>query len=119
MPLLFSYGSLREESVQLSTFGRRLAGQPDTLRGFAPDSVPITDASLAASTGRDTNANARFTGLPASCVEGAVLTLTDDELVVADEYEKTADYLRIAVVLASGRAAWVYVDARSAPDHLR
>ncbi len=119
MPLLFSYGSLREESVQLSTFGRRLAGHPDTLPGFAPDSVPIRNASLAESTGRYSYANARFTGLPGSCVQGMALALTDDELMVADEYEKSADYLRIAVVLASGRPAWVYVDACSAPDHQR
>jgi hypothetical protein len=36
MPLLFSYGTLQEEKVQLSTFGRRLGGQRDELLGFEP-----------------------------------------------------------------------------------
>jgi hypothetical protein len=30
---LFSYGTLRQEEVQLATFGRRLAGRPDALVG--------------------------------------------------------------------------------------
>ncbi|MGH9961724.1 MAG: gamma-glutamylcyclotransferase, partial [Pyrinomonadaceae bacterium] len=34
MPLLFSYGTLQQESVQLSTFGRLLQGQGDALLGF-------------------------------------------------------------------------------------
>jgi len=33
VPLLFSYGTLQEERVQLSTFGRRLSGEPDALPG--------------------------------------------------------------------------------------
>ena len=36
MPLLFSYGTLQLEAVQLSTFGRRLEGAPrdaDGIRG--------------------------------------------------------------------------------------
>ncbi len=34
MPLLFSYGTLQQEDVQLSTFGRLLQGQRDELLGF-------------------------------------------------------------------------------------
>ena len=39
MPLLFSYGTLRQEDVQMLTFGRRLIGRRDELPGFAPSSV--------------------------------------------------------------------------------
>ena len=34
MPLVFSYGTLQEERVQLSTFGRLLQGYSDALIGF-------------------------------------------------------------------------------------
>jgi hypothetical protein len=41
--------------------------------------------------------------------------ITDAELATADRYEQLAAYVRIAARLASGKEAWVYVDARSAP----
>ena len=34
MPLLFSYGTLQQQNVQLATFGRLLKGSPDSLVGF-------------------------------------------------------------------------------------
>jgi hypothetical protein len=36
-------------------------------------------------------------------------------LAAADQYEQLAAYIRVTVMLASGKQAWVYVDARSAP----
>ena len=48
MPRLFSYGTLQEERVQLSTFGRRLEGHRDELVGFERSTVKITDPYLAA-----------------------------------------------------------------------
>jgi hypothetical protein len=48
------------------------------------------------------------TGDPAHSVAGAVLALTDDDLLRADEYE-VDDYHRIEAPLASGDTAWVYV----------
>jgi hypothetical protein len=44
---------------------------------------------------------------------GTLFALTDAELAAADAYERTAAYERIAVVLASGKHAWVYVHAGS------
>jgi hypothetical protein len=41
--------------------------------------------------------------------------ITDEELAAADVYEKAAAYVRISARLASGKDAWVYVEARSAP----
>ena len=43
MPLIFSYGTLQEENVQLSTFGRLLHGQKDGLSGFEQSLVRIED----------------------------------------------------------------------------
>ena len=45
---------------------------------------------------------------------GTVFEVSEDELARADTYEVDA-YRRVAVTLASGLAAWVYVDARFAP----
>ena len=41
MPLLFSYGTLQQENVQLSTFGRLLQGQRDELLEFERSLVRI------------------------------------------------------------------------------
>jgi predicted small integral membrane protein len=113
MPLLFSYGTLQQEDVQLSTFGRRLRGRRDELPGFVQSRVPIRDAKLATASGRTHNANVTFNGRAESRVSGTVLEITDAELAAADRYEEQAAYARIAVTLASGKQAWVYVDAFS------
>jgi len=44
-------------------------------------------------------------------VRETVRELADDELARADRYEP-AGYARVLAPLASGRRAWVYVDAR-------
>ena len=115
MPLLFSYGTLQEAQVQLSTFGRRLEEQPDELPGFQPSLVAIDDPNLAAAIGRTHHANVVFTGRSESRVSGTTFDITDAELEAADRYEQAAAYTRVSVALASGRQAWVYVHARSAP----
>ena len=115
MPLLFSYGTLQQEDVQLSTFGRRLQGTRDELVGFEPSVVPIEDPELAAAAGMTHHVTAAFTGRPESRMGGMAFEVTDAEIALADTYEQRAAYTRIHVTLASGRPAWVYVDARSAP----
>jgi hypothetical protein len=111
MPLLFSYGTLQDESVQLSTFGRCLAGTPDELPGFERSSVRIKDPQVAAATGMTHHANAKYTGNDGSRVAGTVFEVTEEELAGSDTYEAADDYKRIAATLASGRRAWVYVHA--------
>jgi Gamma-glutamyl cyclotransferase, AIG2-like len=115
MPLLFSYGTLQQEDVQMATFGRLLQWQRDELPGFGPSLVRIEDAQVAAASGRTHHANVTFNGRRDSRVSGAVFEVTDAELAAADRYEQAAAYIRIAAVLASGKQAWLYVDARSAP----
>jgi gamma-glutamylcyclotransferase (GGCT)/AIG2-like uncharacterized protein YtfP len=87
--LLFSYGTLQFERVQMATFGRPLAG-----------------------TARHTMAT--FTGHASDVVSGTVFAVTADELQSADTYEVAA-VTRVAVVLQSGARAWAYVDARRVP----
>ena len=115
MPLIFSYGTLQEEGVQRATFGRLLQGHPDELPGFERALVKIEDPQVAAASGRTHHANVTFNGRPDSRVSGTVFEITDAELATADRYEQLAAYIRKAVTLASGKQAWVYVDARSAP----
>jgi hypothetical protein len=81
MPLLFSYGTLQQEEVQVAIFERKLRGDQDELVGY--EQAPL------------------------------IIELTQAELLRADRYEVSA-YKRIAANLASGREAWVYVDARVA-----
>ena len=117
MPFLFSYGTLREAGVQQATFGRTLDGAPDVLAGFAQGTVTVADARFVRPDGTAEHAIVRRTGRDEDRVAGTVLELTDDELRLADAYEP-AEYARVAVVLASGRPAFVYADARDgdAPD---
>ena len=51
--LLFSYGTLRQRDVQLSTFGRELDGRPDAIVGYELHYVTITDPRVIATSGSD------------------------------------------------------------------
>jgi gamma-glutamylcyclotransferase (GGCT)/AIG2-like uncharacterized protein YtfP len=109
MPLLFSYGTLQKEDVQLSTFGRTLEGRADSLPGFQTDAVKIDDAAIARAVGRTHHANVIPANRADSGVEGTVFEITDAELRQADEFEAQFSYRRVAITLASGNRAWLYV----------
>jgi gamma-glutamylcyclotransferase (GGCT)/AIG2-like uncharacterized protein YtfP len=109
MPLVFSYGSLQDEDVQKRTLGRAVRGFRDELRGFEPTQVAIQDPTVAAALGKTHHENVVRNGSDESRVPGTVLEVTDDELARIDRYEADDSYRRIAVVLASGAHAWVYV----------
>ena len=111
MPLLFSYGTLQQSAVQLSTFGRLLHGQPDELIGFEQTLLKIEDPEFVATSGKAHHAIVRFNGRDDSRVSGTVLEVLDEELTSADAYEP-AGYERISTRLASGKQAWVYADVR-------
>lgn len=110
MPLLFSYGTLQHDAVQLSTFGRALQGWPDVLVGFELSTVTIQDPAFVATSGKSDHAIVTFTGHDQSLVNGMVFEVTDDELARADVYEP-AGYERVLARLASGNEAWVYARA--------
>jgi hypothetical protein len=116
MPLLFSYGALQDETVQLATFGRRLAGKRDELVGCEPAQVRIDDPQISSRLRTTHHANLRFNGDDASRVAGMVFEVTEAELAGVDEYESAFAYTRVAGILASGRRAWVYVHADTAPS---
>lgn len=110
MPLLFSYGTLQEEAVQLSTFGRKLQGQRDALVGFELSTLRIEDPAFVATSGRSEHAVVTFTGNGDHRVSGMVFEVTDAELASSDAYEP-AGYARVQGMLASGTPAWVYARA--------
>ena len=102
MPLLFSYGSLQREDVQLATFARRLDGSKDALPGFE---------RATSRRGPVHHANVVPSARESDQVEGMVFGLTEAELALADEYERRDSYQRVEAVLVSGRSCWVYVEA--------
>lgn len=113
MPLMFSYGTLQREDIQLATFGRLLHGRPDELVRYEPALVAIEDAALAARLGKTHHANVMPTRKAKSRVAGTVFEITDAELAACDAYEAPFDYVRVTAMLASGVEAWVYVHAPS------
>ena len=108
MPMLFSYGTLRDPVVQRATFGRELAGRDDRLPGYIMALVEITDPDVIAVSGQTHHPILIETADPTGSVPGVVFEVTDSELSAADRYE-VDDYRRVLVSLASGEWAWVYV----------
>jgi len=111
MPLLFSYGTLQQEDVQRAIFGRLLSGEADELVGYERALLQVDDDGVVATSGSTHHPIVRPCERTDSRVAGTVFEITDEELANADRYEVDA-YRRIATELASGKIAWVYVDAR-------
>ncbi len=109
MEVLFSYGTLQQDGVQLAQFGRRLAGKPDALLGFRQEMVQITDPDVLAKSGKAFHPIV-LPGRKDDQVPGMVFEITAEELAAADSYE-VADYKRISTPQDSGVTAWVYVKA--------
>ena len=112
---LFSYGTLQYEAVQLTNFGRKLAGRVDTLSKFELSELKITDADVIATSGEDIHPVVIYTGEITDKVQGMVFDVNSDELKQADSYE-VADYKRVKVKLDSGISAWVYIHVMNAYD---
>lgn len=112
---LFSYGTLRQPEVQLSSFARLLDGTPDTLIGFRSGWVTITEPDVVTASGSDRHPIVRHTGNAGDSVPGTVFTISPVELANADDYE-VDDYRRRLTRLGSGMEAWVYVASDEAGD---
>jgi hypothetical protein len=112
--LLFSYGTLQLEAVQMATFGRLLEGTSDALCGFEQVALKIEDQSVIAVSGKAYHTIARFTGRDSDVLFGTVFGVTPGDIQNADKYEVDA-CKRIAVTLQSGVRAWAYVDAHYTP----
>ncbi|OGT26315.1 MAG: UDP-N-acetylmuramate--alanine ligase [Gammaproteobacteria bacterium RIFCSPLOWO2_02_FULL_42_14] len=111
---LFSYGTLRYEEVQLSTFGRKLKGSADTLHGYQLSQLTIHNSDVIATSGNAVHPILIETNNNNDKVDGVVFDVTAKELAQADQYE-VDDYQRVQVMLESGVHAWVYVQAEPRP----
>ncbi|MBP2309979.1 gamma-glutamylcyclotransferase [Azospirillum melinis] len=108
--LLFSYGTLQQDNVQLASFGRLLTGRADAMPGYRCDMLEITDPEVIRTSGKRFHPVVSESGDPADEVTGTLFEITPEELAAADSYE-VADYRRVMVRLRSGADAWVYVKA--------
>ncbi len=108
MEYLFSYGTLRQQNVQLKNFGRLLDGTEDTLEKFTLKEVEITDEVVLEVSDKKLHPILSYTGNEKDKVIGTVFKITSDELLKADGYE-VEDYKRVEVTLESGRKSWAYV----------
>ena len=107
---LFSYGTLQQESVQISSFGRLLKGADDALPGYRQSMIEITDPDVIRKSGKNFHPIVVASDNPADEISGKVFEITEAELAAADAYE-VSDYKRVLVRLKSGVDAWVYVKA--------
>lgn len=84
----------------------------DQLVGFQQSVVKIEDPEVVKTSGKTHHPIVKRTDKAEDRIAGMVFEITDEELENADKYE-VADYKRVSASLASGRTAWVYVDART------
>jgi len=108
MEHLFSYGTLKQENVQLETFGRILEGSNDVLQRYCLEEIEITDEFVLKTSEKSFHPILFFTDHEEDEVKGAVFKITSTELLKADSYE-VDDYERVEVILKSGIKSWVYV----------
>jgi gamma-glutamylcyclotransferase (GGCT)/AIG2-like uncharacterized protein YtfP len=105
---IFSYGTLQKEKTQLELFGRTLPGSADNLRGYKNEVIEIKDEVFLAKGEGKYQSIAIHTKDENDFIKGSVFEITEEELLVADKYEP-GGYVRIQVMLESGKKAWIYV----------
>jgi gamma-glutamylcyclotransferase (GGCT)/AIG2-like uncharacterized protein YtfP len=102
MENLFAYGSLREEEVQKTVFGRILKGVPEKLTGYAVKQIEIEEEF-----GIETYPIIVPSEDNEDAIHGIVYELTLEELSLSDTYEGNS-YTRIEVPLPSKQIVWAY-----------
>ncbi len=106
--LLFSYGTLQLEKIQLENYGRTLKGTRDRLIGYTTEKTKITDTTVLAKSQLDHHPIAIKSGNETDFLVGILFEITGTELRETDDYE-VSDYHRILETFESGKKAWVYV----------
>ncbi|MFK7050205.1 MULTISPECIES: gamma-glutamylcyclotransferase family protein [Flavobacterium] len=106
--LLFSYGTLQLEKVQLENYGRLLVGTQDVLKGYKIENLQITDTDVLVKSDLEYHPIALKTGVETDCIKGIIYEISNIELEETDKYE-VAEYHRILETFESGKKAWVYV----------
>jgi hypothetical protein len=107
MPKLFSYGTLQDPQVQLTTFGRLLSGSPEALCEYKLSLIKITDPEIIKISGKEFHPSLIFSGNKTDEVNGMLFDVTEAELLDCDSYEK--QYKRVLARFKSGIQGFVYV----------
>jgi gamma-glutamylcyclotransferase (GGCT)/AIG2-like uncharacterized protein YtfP len=106
--LLFSYGTLQLEKVQIESFGRLLKGNPDRLYQYKLENLMITDATVLEKSQASVHPIAVKSNCAEDFIDGKIFEISEDELKKADDYE-VEDYMRVLETFESGLSAWIYV----------
>ena len=106
--LLFSYGTLQLEQVQLENYGRILKGEQDILTGYKMENLQITDSTVLAKSQLEYHPIAVKSDNQNDLIAGVLFEITETELAETDKYEVN-QYHRILETFKSGKKAWVYV----------
>jgi hypothetical protein len=69
---LFSYGTLQDKKVQLSTFGRKLTGKSDILSGYKLLQLKISDPDVIITSGKEIHPMLVHTGNKNDTVAGGL-----------------------------------------------
>ena len=84
--LLFSYGTLQTQAVQMANFGRELTGQPDAIPGYAVTMVAISDPEVVRLSGESHHPIVAPSANPDDAVTGMAFEITPQDLAAADAY---------------------------------
>jgi gamma-glutamylcyclotransferase (GGCT)/AIG2-like uncharacterized protein YtfP len=107
--LLFSYGTLQFDKVQLETYGRLLKGQMDILWGYRTEKIQITDSDVLSKSQLEFHPIAMKSKNKDDFIKGMIYEITDEELNKTDKYE-VGDYQRVLETFQSGKKAWIYIN---------
>lgn len=106
--LLFSYGTLQLEKVQLENYGRILKGEQDKLKGYKIENLQITDSLVLSKSQLENHPIAVKSKNVSDFIDGVLFEMTETELAETDKYE-VSQYHRILETFVSSKKAWVYV----------
>ncbi|MFK6999762.1 gamma-glutamylcyclotransferase family protein [Flavobacterium oreochromis] len=106
--LLFSYGTLQLEKVQLENYGRILEGKHDVLKGYKIEKIQITDKEVLAKSELEYHPIAVKSINKADFIQGVIFQISSLELEKTDQYE-VDQYSRVLETFESGRKAWIYI----------
>lgn len=106
--LLFSYGILQQNELQIEIYERKLSGMEDVLEGYKLEDIQIKDKTVTQKNNKEHYPIAIKTNNKEHCIKGKIFQITTDELFKTDVYE-VEGYKRVLETFKSGKEAWVYV----------
>lgn len=108
--LLFSYGTLQQENVQIATFGRLLSGRSTKIFGYKLEEIEISDFDVISKSGKNIHKIMVSSNKKEDFVSGTIYEITKSELRIADNYE-VDDYKRVQLKFENDENVWAYVAA--------